>query len=83
MDIPPGLAPGIFSEAPMKLVLDAKELAVALSLPVTTIQQYASKYPEKLPPRLSTPNRKLMWSVKDVEAWIDRHRAASQPAQPE
>ena len=25
----------------MKLVLDAKELAVALSLPVTTIQQYA------------------------------------------
>lgn len=64
----------------MKLVFDAKELAVALSLPVTTIQQYASKYPEKLPPRLNTPSRKLMWSVKDVEQWIERHRATSQPA---
>ena len=63
----------------MKLVLDAKELAVALSLPVTTIQQYASKYPDKLPPRLGTPSRKLLWAVKDVEAWIDQHRAASQP----
>lgn len=61
----------------MKLVLDAKELAVALSLPVTTIQQYASKYPEKLPPRLSTPSRKLMWSVKDVEQWIERYRAGA------
>jgi predicted DNA-binding transcriptional regulator AlpA len=58
----------------MKLVLDAKELAVALSLPITTIQQYASKYPEKLPPRLTTPSRKLMWSVKDVEAWVEAHR---------
>ena len=67
----------------MKLVLDAKELAVALSLPVTTIQQYASKYPEKLPPRLSTPSRKLMWSVKDVEQWIEQHRAASRRAPPE
>ncbi len=65
----------------MKLVFDAKELAVALSLPVTTIQQYASKYPEKLPPRLNIPNRKLMWSVKDVEQWIEQHRA-SQQAQP-
>jgi len=61
----------------MKLVFDAKELAVALSLPVTTIQQYASKYPDKLPPRLSTPSRKLMWSVKDVEAWIEKHRAGA------
>lgn len=61
----------------MKLVLDAKELAVALSLPITTIQQYASKYPEKLPPRLSTPSRKLMWSVKDVEAWVESHRAGA------
>jgi predicted DNA-binding transcriptional regulator AlpA len=60
----------------MKLVLDAKELAEALSLPVTTVQQYASKYPEKLPPRLTTPSRKLLWAVKDVEAWVDQHRAS-------
>jgi hypothetical protein len=64
----------------MKLVLDAKELAVALSLPITTIQQYSSKYPEKLPPRLTTPSRKLMWSVKDVEAWVDAHRPQLAPA---
>lgn len=64
----------------MKLVLDAKELAVALSLPITTIQQYASKYPEKLPPRLTTPSRKLMWSVKDVEAWVERYRACAEQA---
>lgn len=64
----------------MKLVLDAKELAVALSLPVTTIQQYASKYPEKLPPRLNTPSRKLLWSVKDVEAWVEQHRTCTAPA---
>lgn len=64
----------------MKLVLDAKELAVALSLPVTTIQQYASKFPEKLPPRLKTPSRKLLWSIKDVEAWVDQHREGAAPA---
>jgi len=64
----------------MKLVLDAKELAVALSLPVTTVQQYASKYPNKLPPRLRTPSRKLMWSVKDVEAWVDQHREGAEQA---
>lgn len=64
----------------MKLVLDTKGLAEALSLPVTTVQQYASKYPDKLPPRLSTPSRKLMWSVKDVEHWIEVHRGASQQA---
>lgn len=63
----------------MKLVLDAAGLADALSMPITTIQQYASKFPEKLPPRLSTPTRKLQWSVKDVEAWIESHRAASPP----
>lgn len=61
----------------MKLVLDAKELAVALSLPITTIQQYSSKFPDKLPPRLTTPSRKLMWSVKDVEAWVESHRPTS------
>ena len=58
----------------MKLILNAKELAVTLSLPVTTIQQYASKYPERIPPRLSTPGRKLLWSVKDVEEWVERYR---------
>lgn len=67
----------------MKLVLDAKELAVALSLPVTTVQQYASKYPEKLPPRLSTPSRKLMWSVKDVEEWVESHRTTKADPAPQ
>lgn len=64
----------------MKLTLDAKGLAEALSLPVRTVQQYASRYPDRLPPRLNLPSRKLMWAVADVEEWIERHRATSQPA---
>jgi predicted DNA-binding transcriptional regulator AlpA len=64
----------------MKLTLDAKGLAEALSLPVRTVQQYASRYPERLPPRLNLPSRKLMWAVADVQDWIERHRAASQQA---
>lgn len=63
----------------MKLVVDAKELATALCLPISTVQQYASKFPERLPPRLKMPTRKLMWSVKDVEAWIDQHRSSIEP----
>ncbi len=63
----------------MKLVLDAKELATALSLPHNTVQQYASKFPDKLPPRLNMPCRKLMWAVADVEAWVEARRAVLQP----
>jgi len=65
----------------MKLVLDARELATALSLPHTTVQQYASKFPDRLPPRMRMPSRKLMWAVADVEAWVESRRAASPPAQ--
>ena len=64
----------------MKLTLDAKGLAEALSLPLRTVQQYASRHPERLPPRLNLPSRKLMWAIEDVQAWVDRHRAASSPA---
>lgn len=64
----------------MKLVLDVHGLAEAISMPIGTVHQYASKYPEKLPPRLRVPGRKLRWAVKDVEAWIEAHREASEPA---
>ena len=64
----------------MKLTLDAKGLAEALSLPLRTVQQYASRHPERLPPRLNLPSRKLMWAIEDVQAWVNRHRAASTPA---
>lgn len=63
----------------MKLTLDSKGLAEALSIPVATIHQYASKYPEKLPPRLNYPGRRLLWSVKDVEAWVEQHRSRPEP----
>lgn len=58
----------------MKLLLDVKGLAEALSMPVVTVRQYASRHPGKLPPRLKVPSRKLLWSVKDVEDWIEKHR---------
>lgn len=64
----------------MKLTLDAKGLAEALSLPLRTVQQYASRHPERLPPRLNLPSRKLMWAIEDVQAWVNRHRGASTPA---
>lgn len=64
----------------MKLTFDAKGLAEALSLPVRTVQQYASRHPERLPPRMSVPTRKLMWAVADVEDWVNRRRAVSPPA---
>lgn len=63
----------------MKLTLDAKGLAEALSLPVRTVQQYASRHPDRIPPRLNLPTKRLMWAVEDVEAWVQKHRAASQP----
>jgi predicted DNA-binding transcriptional regulator AlpA len=65
----------------MKLTLDAKGLAEALSLPVRTVQQYASRHPDRLPPRLNLPSRKLMWAVSDVQAWVDQYREASPQAQ--
>ena len=61
----------------MKLVLDSKELAQALGLSVTTVRQSASRYPERLPPRLKTPSRKLLWAVKDVEEWVERYRSSA------
>ena len=71
---------GVFyPDRKMKLVLDARELATALSLPHTTVQQYASKFPDRLPPRMRMPSRKLMWAVADVEAWVEAHRAYAVP----
>lgn len=58
----------------MKLVLDVKGLAEALSISPMTVRQNASRHPDRLPPRLNTPSRKLMWAVKDVEDWIEKYR---------
>ena len=60
----------------MKLVLDVKGLAEALSISPMTVRQNASRFPGRLPPRLNTPSRKLLWAVKDVEEWIEKHRAS-------
>lgn len=80
-NLTPAEGSGSFLRQSMKLVLDSRGLADALSLPLNTVRQYASKYPEKLPPRMNHPGRKLMWSVADVEAWVQKHRAVSTPAQ--
>lgn len=57
----------------MKLMMDAEELSAVIKLSVATIYQYASKNPERLPPRLVLPGRQLVWAVKDVERWVDQH----------
>lgn len=64
----------------MKLVLDVKGLAEALSISALTVQQNASRHPERLPPRLKTPSRKLLWAVEDVQAWVDKHRQTAVPS---
>lgn len=66
----------------MKLVVNAQELAQALGLQLATVHQYASKRPEMLPPRMALPTRKLLWSVKDVEEWVEAHRPQSQSSSP-
>ena len=63
----------------MKLALDAKELATALGLSLSTVHQYASKSPEKLPPRLNLPGRRLLWAAQDVELWVNSHRQSAPP----
>jgi hypothetical protein len=65
----------------MKLVLDVHGLAEALSLSPITVRQYASRHPDRIPPRMPNPTRKLLWAVKDVEEWIDTNR--KKPLQPE
>lgn len=62
----------------MELVIDTKGLAELLRLSVGTIHQYASKAPEKLPPRLQLPGRRLQWAVEDVQAWLQAHKAPTQ-----
>lgn len=64
----------------MKLVLNAKELAEALSMRLSTIHQYSSKQPDRLPPRL-TGSRRLRWAVKDVEEWVESRRQPEPPAE--
>ena len=66
-----GLVPEPFSE---KLVLDAVGLSKALSMPLSTVRQYSSRHPEKLPPRLNNSGRKLLWAVQDVRAWVEAQR---------
>lgn len=66
----------------MKLVLDVRGLAEALSLSPVTVRQHASRFPDRLPPRLNTPSRKLLWAVADVEAWVEQHREKKPGAEP-
>jgi predicted DNA-binding transcriptional regulator AlpA len=62
------------SEKPVKLVLNAKQLAVAIGYEYSTVRQYASKHPELLPPRCKLPVRKLLWEVEAVQDWLRSHR---------
>jgi predicted DNA-binding transcriptional regulator AlpA len=57
----------------MKLILGVEDLAEALNLSVDTVRQYASRAPEKLPPRCMLPYSRVLWSLKDVEDWIAKH----------
>lgn len=63
----------------MKLTFTAVELAQTLGLSVATVYQYATKQPDRLPPKLNTPGRRLLWLSEDVHTWIESHK--KQPPQ--
>lgn len=58
----------------MKLTMSAQEVASCVGLSVATLYQYAAKYPERIPPKLNTPGRRLLWAAEDVQAWIQAHK---------
>jgi predicted DNA-binding transcriptional regulator AlpA len=57
----------------MNKLLDVKELAALLKLTPGTVKVWSSQQPEKLPPRCAVPYNRLVWSLNDVEAWIEEH----------
>lgn len=54
----------------MKMTLNTKELAEALGLSESLVEQYASKDPDKLPPRVDCGIRRNFWSVEVVQQWL-------------
>lgn len=72
------------SKTPLKLVLNARELAAAIGYEHSTVRQYAARRPDLLPPRCKLPVKKLLWEVEVVQEWLRAHRAeADEPARME
>lgn len=57
-------------------IIGVKELSSMLGLCNSTVQQYASKRPSRLPPPISQPNATLKWRAVEVENWIKQRQAA-------
>lgn len=57
-----------------RLTYTAKDLAEAMGLSVITVRQYASRFPNRLPPKLTTPLKVLLWDVEEVKEWIQNHK---------
>lgn len=56
----------------MKLTLNVKELAEALGYSESMVRQYASKDPDKLPPRVDNGVRRVIWEVETVRDWLKK-----------
>lgn len=59
----------------MKTLINTKDLAKLLGLTVGSVHQYASRAPERLPPRMRLPGRRLQWDRDVVMAWLEDHAA--------
>lgn len=55
----------------MKLLIGVTELAEALNLKESTVRYYVAKEPDKLPPQFDSGTKRLLWSVADVERWVE------------
>lgn len=63
--------PPVEAPAP-KLTYDIAEVAEILNLKLTTARQLASTDPERLPPRINTGGRKVLFLRSVVHHWLEQ-----------
>ena len=59
------------------ILIDVDQLATILHKSVSSIRSDNTRSPQLLPPRVKIRgNKRLLWRLPDVEAWLARHVAA-------
>lgn len=58
-----------------------RELAQMLGLTEKTVARYVTEFPNRLPPRLNVPGRRVVWLEEDVLTWL--RKCKEKPKRPE
>lgn len=69
-------------QPPALPTLDAAGLALILHCSVDTVVSNAHRAPGRLPPRIRTGGRRLIWLTTDVMDWLEARRTGPAPAAP-